>query len=234
MSELIDKNKNVLLTNISKYYEKSKDIDKEFGGPSKYFHIECIESGKDNYLGDRHIEMLYATLTAWGMHRMGNPEKTKTKLKYFKQFKESICKLKKELNQLRNIELKELDNNKEIIRRIFSKLDLTESNSIIVVNSKAMHHLLWDLIPPIDRQHTVRFFKYPTNEFRNKKGHYKGITLPNDKEEQFELFWKIVLKTKEMIFSQSFKKLNTKISKFKHKSKPKMIDDLIMTFVKDY
>jgi hypothetical protein len=34
--------------------------------------------------------MLYATLTAWGMHRMGDAETTKTKLAEWEQFRDSL------------------------------------------------------------------------------------------------------------------------------------------------
>lgn len=74
------KNKDDLIQNLKYYYEKSLDILYEFGGPSIYFHVQCIREKKQNFLSDRHIELIYATLTAWGMHRMGDPKTTKTKL----------------------------------------------------------------------------------------------------------------------------------------------------------
>lgn len=74
------KNKEDLIQNLRDYYERSLDILHEFGGPSVYFHTQCIREKKQSFLSDRHIELIYATLTAWGMHRMGDPKKTKAKL----------------------------------------------------------------------------------------------------------------------------------------------------------
>ena len=41
-----------------------------FNGPAKYFPEEALKSCNEDFLSDRHIEMIYATLTAWGMHRL--------------------------------------------------------------------------------------------------------------------------------------------------------------------
>jgi hypothetical protein len=38
------------------------------------------------------------------------------------------------------------------LRECYESFDLSESNSTVVVNSKALYHLLPELIPPIDRQ----------------------------------------------------------------------------------
>lgn len=35
-----------------------------FGGPCVYFHRECLRAGKESFASQRHIETLYATLTA--------------------------------------------------------------------------------------------------------------------------------------------------------------------------
>ena len=43
----------------------------KFGGPCVYFHHACLREATAAFLSERHIELLYATLTAWGMHRMG-------------------------------------------------------------------------------------------------------------------------------------------------------------------
>ena len=228
------------------YYNKSKSIHEDFGGPSIYFHRECINAGKEEYLGDRHIEMVYATLTAWGMHKMG---KTKTKLVEFKKFKKSILDKKSDLIKLKSIRLNELEKNKEIIKNIFLELEVSKSNSHIVTNSKTMYHLLWNIIPPIDREHTIRFFF--KKDFLDKNGKWSKnnvsinslLPKPKRKPEQFDLFWKILIKIKEIIGddefkrlveSEEFKKINMNKSREGFNlSPPKIVDDLIMAFVKD-
>jgi len=59
-----------------------------------------------------------------------------------------ICELKAE----------ESVNVTERIWQVISGLRLGKQATKIVVNSKALHHLLPMLIPPIDREYTVRFF----------------------------------------------------------------------------
>ena len=68
------------------YFSGSYKCLCEFGGPCVYFHHECLRAGHEAFLSERHVEMLYATLTAWGMHRMGDAEKTKTKLTEWRVF----------------------------------------------------------------------------------------------------------------------------------------------------
>lgn len=56
--------------------------------------------------------MLYATLTAWGMHRMGDYERTKSKLVDCDAFRKSLpaqCDTFTGLRQLRLLDLSEED-----------------------------------------------------------------------------------------------------------------------------
>jgi hypothetical protein len=62
-----------------------------FGGPCVHFHRECLREGEKAFLSYRHIEMLYATLASWGMHRMGGSDKAKTKLAEWEQFYRQHC-----------------------------------------------------------------------------------------------------------------------------------------------
>ncbi len=224
-----------LLVNIQHYYEGSKNLPKKFGaGPSIYFHKECIEAGKKEYLGDRHIEMLYATLTSWGMHRMGDITKTKAKLEEFDLFKSNILNLKDKLLKLKKTDLRRLEENKDLIKQVFLSLKISKSDSLVVANSKTMHHLLLDLISPIDREHTIRFFKYDKEDFIGKNQKFKLISVPSDREEQFQLFWDIIVKIKEIIETKEFMGIKKEASIYGfYPSDPKIVDDLIMTFVKE-
>lgn len=208
----------LLLQNIQHYYNESKELPKKFGGPSIYFHKECIKAAKEGFLGERHLEMLYATLTAWGMHRMG--ETTKTKLVDFEEFKKTILGFKEDIVKLDKVKLDKLEEYKREIKEIFIGLKISVSNSLIVANSKTMHHLFWDLIPPMDREHTIRFF---------------GMRIKtNDTEEQFNLFWNILLGVKGIAQSKEFIELKKDTSTYGFvASSPKIVDDLIMAFVKE-
>ena len=74
------------------------------------------------------------------------------------------------------------------VRPAYSALDLTESNATVVVNAKALHHLVPDLIPPIDRQYTIRFFTKSPDHWLDSKGKWRMITLPTALDAQFRVF----------------------------------------------
>jgi len=234
MNLLFD-NKNELLDNIEKYYKNSEKINHEFGGPSTYFHVECIKEGKKDFLSFRHIELIYATLTSWGMHRMGNPEQTKAKMVNFDVFAQSIEKNKELLTELHNekLESTNLEEIKDKLKTLFKNLEGSISKSKLVANSKIMHHLLWDLIPPMDRNFTIRFFYYPKDQFfsksKNGKRKLKNISYKN--EEEFGMFWAMLCEMKDIAKKE---RLKFKITDENFDTSiPKIIDNLIMAFVKD-
>jgi hypothetical protein len=82
------------------------------------------------------------------------------------------------------------------LRECYESFDLSESNSTVVVNSKALYHLLPELIPPIDRQYTIRFFRQLPEKWHNK-GKSQQIPLPRP-QAQFQLFHKTCVKIKKL------------------------------------
>src|SRR6267378_4034171 len=107
------------LASQQRYFSGSYDQFRAFGGPCVYFHDECLTAGKDEFLSQRHIEMLYATLTAWGMHRMGDSETTKTKLTDWEQFQRSLTSQVESLQPFRSyrmMDLSETDYSAAIVR----------------------------------------------------------------------------------------------------------------------
>jgi len=159
------------------------------------------------------IEYLYATLTAWGMHRMG----PNTKMAEFDEFKESIIKNKQKFVQLSQMKIRtiNLEHSKNDILTIFNSLKIMKRDEApkLVANSKIMHFLLPDLIPPMDREYTLSFF-------------YNNKNLP--KIGQDEIFLKILLK-----FQEIANKLNLNEKDLKNPwdtSIPKIIDNAIIGF----
>src|SRR4051812_33888533 len=99
------------------------------------------------------------------MHRMGDADRTKTKLTAWDQFRTSIEKVAAVLEPFRCMTvtgMSEKDYAAAVasLLKVYEVLRLSESDATIVVNAKALYHLLPDLIPPIDRQYTVRFFRH--------------------------------------------------------------------------
>src|SRR6266498_2028922 len=183
-----------------RYFEGSYELFDRFGGPCRYFHDECLRARRDKFLSERHIEMLNATLTAWGMHRMGVG---KTKLTEWRKFRDSIHDQASEFEQFRScsfLEMSETEYSNAVLQLqpYYEALKLSESKATIVVNSKALHHLFPEFIPPIDRQYTIRFFTQEPERWRDKKKKFRTIVLPQGIEAQFEWFNRICVGIKRL------------------------------------
>lgn len=137
-----------------------------FPGASLYFHERALEQRRqhddvESLLADElFFEYVYAVLPAWGMHRMG-PQAAK--VGEFGDFVGSFRALARELDDLwprRIAEVSESDaaETADVVWRVIARLQVSTSGTRIVAGSKALHHVLPDLVPPIDRQYTFRFF----------------------------------------------------------------------------
>lgn len=141
-----------------------------FTGPSLHFHLrtlailqECGEAvaaiERDDYL-----ESLYATLASWGMHRMGPSGAKLVDLATMKQCflsqRDSIRLLQdRHILRVRQAEVPVVAAN---IWKVIEGLSVGVGKTRIVAGSKALHHVLPELVPPIDREYTVRFFLHST------------------------------------------------------------------------
>jgi hypothetical protein len=143
----------------------------KFSGPSIYFHIKVIEKIRNTqpyealFNDNIFFDYIYAVLASWGMHRMG--DKT-AKMSDFEDFRQSILDNKEELIKLSSYKLQQLTGaeyreTKRGLSKSFDALQVMDSDAKLVGNSKALHHLLPDLVVPIDRTHTLRFFFNNTN-----------------------------------------------------------------------
>jgi len=222
------------------YFADSYEQFERFGGPCVYFHRECLNAGQKEFLSARHLEMLYATLTAWGCHRMGDSSRTKTKLTAWKIFHDSIRNQADELRQFLGCKMLELSedeyaNSVGRLRSCYKDLKVTEAGSTVVANSKTLHHLFPEFIPPIDRQYTIRFFHKHPDEWRNSKRKFRQIPLPVGDVAQFDLFHKTCVKIKQLA-----DQVNHKCPTLFHEQQhfhvhvwaPKAMDNAIVNFVR--
>jgi hypothetical protein len=180
--------------------------------------------------------LLYATLTAWGMHRMGDADVTKTKLTNWDEFSESIHSCGRAASALRNLHLlampaDELSARIEALRPVYAGLRLTASGATVVVNSKALYHLLPNLIPPIDRQYTVRFLLQPPEKWKDANGKFRMVSLPSGIDAQFHLFHTTCVRLKQLadrvnpsLFDEEWRE--------HHVTAPKALDNAIVNYVK--
>ena len=227
-------NERLLIRNLDDYYDRSLKVLKEFGGPSVYFHIEAIKEQKTNFLSSRHIELIYATLASWEMHRMG--EQAKAKLVEYSEFKKSILCQKQKLMKFVSAKIDTCTHEEyatyiDEIEDIYRGLKVSISEATVVAHSKPLAHLLPNLIPPIDRQYTIRFFTQDNKDFFTDSGKYRMVSLPQGIAAQFDDFRKYSCKMKAL-FDQCNRKLFTITHDSFNTSYPKIVDNLIMAFVK--
>jgi len=231
------RNEDDLIRNIAYYYKRSLEVMKDFGGPSIYFHVQAIKEQETDFLSDRHIEMIYATLASWGMHKMGDTEITKAKMVEFPEFKQSIIKHHDPLQQLSSLRMdlcsqehygKHIDD----LEQIYYTLKVSIAEATIVAHSKTLAHILPNLIPPIDRQHTIRFFTQENKDFFTKSGKYRPVNPPQGIVTQFVDFKKYCCRMK-ILFDRCEHQLFTIDKETFNTSFPKIMDNLIMAFVKD-
>lgn len=140
-----------------------------FRGPQRYFHIKTIQrrdffclpskASDDNLF----VEHLYATLSAWGIGARGN------RLIEFDEFNAQIRQAGGNLDPLGNKRIEELSQSQvsavsETLWEVISNLSIvvrskdgSPTKAKIVAGSKTIHHLLPDLMPPMDNGYTGEF-----------------------------------------------------------------------------
>ncbi len=127
------------------------------------------------------------------------------------------------LSKLSGIKLEKLEDNEtkrlgQNLTTLFANLKVMESKSKLVGVSKTLHHLLPNLVLPIDRRYTLTFFY--EEKFRNSvqiRGDEKEILLEIFKNSHF-ISRKLLLSEKDLtdIWDTSI---------------PKLIDNAIIGFV---
>jgi len=117
------------------------------------------------------------------------------------------------------------------LRRTYDTLDLTQSGATVVVNSKALHHILPELIAPIDRQYTVRFLTQSSTKWRLPSGKLRQVPLPLGREGQFNLFCNTCDALKRMADQVDPSLFETEC-RAHHVPVPKAIDNAIVNYVR--
>ena len=174
---------------LHKKFMSNKYFD-DFPNSSDYFHHRVISEIRsraylDLFKDDYFLELVYATIATWGLDRMDGS----ARLVEFNKFKDSIKSNKELLNELSKERLElltkdELKIIKNKLKILFGSLDVMKSRSKLVGVSKTLHHLLPDLVPPIDRQYTLSCFHISDYNL-SKKGELNVF------EELFEEFYNI-------------------------------------------
>jgi hypothetical protein len=224
------------LANQQRYFSGSHSQFLAFGGPCVYFHKQCLTAGAEEFLSSRHIEMLYATLTAWGMHRMGDSDKAKTRLTEWPLFQTSFTSQAEGLKRFKGLRMSEMPESEYSaailqLQEHYETFKLSVSDATIVVNSKAFHHLFPELIPPIDRQYTVRFFTQGPEKWLDSSGKFRTVQLPRALDDQFHLFHSTCLAIRQLA-TQVDPDVLCQEREQSQLSTPKALDNAIVNYVR--
>jgi hypothetical protein len=145
-----------------------------FFGPSLHFHRRALQSWKADDL-EPCLELIYATLTSWGMHRMG---KGGSKMKSLEEFAGSILPLVPQIQQARAFTPANMrEEDWQLLRSIFVATEVMASQTKIVGNSKVMAHLMPNIIPPIDREYTLKFLTGHKNIKNDLEAEWKWMRV---------------------------------------------------------
>jgi len=147
-------------------WDKALGVKLPFTGPSWYFHKKALsrldELGSPSKAlnDDLFFDYLYAALTAWGLHRMGERG---AKLSEPDLIRGSFQKVSHHIERIQGYRISELreDQVSEIadaVSSIIEQLQVSATRTQLVAGSKALHHILPKLVPPVDREYTLRFF----------------------------------------------------------------------------
>jgi len=151
-----------VLANADKYHDAYYKAE-TFRGPSLYFHQRALATRHPS-ASFTHLEYVYATLASWGMHRMGRGG---SKMQSFDTFLQSIEPLRHRIAEAYAYDFHEMNDIKwAVLKEIFQGVKVMASRTTLVGNSKVMHHMLPNIIPPIDREYTLRFL-YGNPTIRN-------------------------------------------------------------------
>lgn len=147
------------LTDRFDEYVRVFGTSERFTGPSGYFHRKALALRAQHQdiasllEDDAFFDAVYATLTAWGMHRMGPGN---TRLRDLAEIRDSIRAQAEPLQALASLDITTVSaaSRPSVVEQTWSVLTalrVSVADAQIVANSKALHHLLPALVPPMDR-----------------------------------------------------------------------------------
>ncbi len=162
------------------------DENRQFSGPSVYFHVKALttlgthEHPVDALEDDAFFDYVYATLASWGLHRMGPGN---AKLVEVQELKSSLRRQRTGIEALQEVRIEEIDERDvadvaESIWQVLRELRVGIGQTLLVANSKALHHVLPALVPPIDRNYTLMFFVGRPYIYRGRDGEYFKQLFP--------------------------------------------------------
>lgn len=128
-----------------------------------HFHLRSLEAARAQDF-ERFAEYVYAVLASWGMHRMGPGG---SKMREFEEFRASLQVVWPAALRLQDKTPGNLNESDwPDLKTVFCGIRCMASGTSLVGNSKVMAHLLPHLIPPVDREYTLKFL-FGNGQIRN-------------------------------------------------------------------
>lgn len=154
--------KEILLKKLIKNkrtFQRSLNYTKTFYRPYDpgLFLYKYLLNYSGRYLSDEHIELVYTTLIAWNMNSRGAQLNDYKIIRKMLQKNESVlCKLRYIF--IENLNREEFSKVLNEIEELFSKWKISKTKTQLISFSKTLHFLLPNLVMPIDRKYTLKFF----------------------------------------------------------------------------
>lgn len=165
IQELIDE-----FRSLVRLYDRVKPF-KKTGQLELHRHTIAIRrqhsSSADALADSEFIESLYATLRAWGVGVRASI------LVPVDRFGENLRDWAGTFEELDTVTIDDpnLDHDAvaDLLWQLISGIDIVENHAKLVALSKTIHHILPDLLPPIDRAYTQVFFLWNQLDFQNEQ-----------------------------------------------------------------
>lgn len=121
---------------------------------------------------DRFFIHLYETLRLWkiGVRR--------SRLVPLEVFTRAIRSHGKEIEALEHISIDDLRDEEKVcdqLWRLIQSLGIVENDATVVAGTKGLHHLLPDLVVPIDRAYTGTFFGWSDFQYQQERSFREGF-----------------------------------------------------------
>lgn len=202
-----------LINNHEQYHHYYYSL-KNFTGPSHYFHIRALNASESE-----KVEMIYAVLVSWGMHRMGGG----AQMNDYPVFSATLSSELENLHYFNGRILEDItDAELALLKPIFYNLNPMKSSKKVVAISKIFAHIIPNIIAPIDNEYTYQFIN----------GALGKTTAPRNWPE-FELLKEIHLKVFKPVVSDTKFKASAAFWLNNNEfpwdtSLPKIVDNLIV------
>ena len=115
---------------------------------------------------DDFMRLLLSTLHAWQLGKRGS------KLSDGVSIVDSLRDQATTFEALQGLSLESLPDVTEVVQSLWALIgqaSITENKAKVVASFKLLHHLLPDLVPPIDRAYTGQFFSWPDPYFQYRQ-----------------------------------------------------------------